>query len=138
MPADYNAAWWELRTRYQGVVPPGPRPPDAFDPGAKSHIASSTPYMRYFLATVYQFQFHRAACRMASWTGPLNRCSIAGNTEVGKRFSDMLRLGTSKPWQEALATFTGERDIDASAIADYFAPLERWLIAQNKNESCGW
>jgi peptidyl-dipeptidase A len=137
-PGDYNAAWWELRTKYQGVVPPAPRPPDAFDPGAKSHIASSTPYMRYFLATIYQFQFHRAACRMAGWQGPLNRCSIAGNTEVGKRFSDMLRLGTSKPWQEALATFTGERNIDASAIADYFAPLERWLIAQNKNESCGW
>jgi peptidyl-dipeptidase A len=137
-PADYNAAWWALRTKYQGIIPPGPRPPDAFDPGAKEHIASSTPYMRYFLATIYQFQFHRAACRIAGWNGPLNRCSIYGNTEAGKRFNEMLRLGASRPWQEALATFTGERDIDASAIADYFAPLERWLTEQNTNETCGW
>jgi peptidyl-dipeptidase A len=136
--ADYNRAWWELRTKYQGVIPPGPRPPDAFDPGAKAHVAESEPYMRYFLATIYQFQFHRAACRMMGWQGPLNRCSIAGNTDVGARFQEMLRLGRSKPWPEALATFTGESDIDASAVGEYFAPLSRWLVEQNRNESCGW
>ena len=136
--ADYNRAWWELRTKYQGVIPPGPRPPDAFDPGAKAHVAESEPYMRYFLATIYQFQFHRAACRMTGWQGPLNRCSIAGNTAVGARFQEMLRLGRSKPWPEALATFTGESDIDASAVGEYFAPLSRWLVEQNRNESCGW
>jgi peptidyl-dipeptidase A len=137
-PADYNSAWWELRMKYQGIAPPGPRPPDAFDPGAKAHIAGSEPYMRYFLATIYQFQFHRAACRMMGWQGPLHRCSIAGQREVGRRFQEMLRLGASKPWPEALATFTGERDLDASAIADYFAPLAGWLVEQNRNESCGW
>jgi peptidyl-dipeptidase A len=137
-PADYNSAWWELRMKYQGVAPPGPRPPDAFDPGAKAHIAASEPYMRYFLATIYQFQFHRAACGMMGWQGPLHRCSIAGNSEVGRLFQDMLRLGASKPWPEALATFTGERDLDASAIVDYFAPLARWLVEQNRNQSCGW
>jgi peptidyl-dipeptidase A len=137
-PDRYNKAWWALRTAYQGVAPPGPRPPDAFDPGAKSHIASNTPYMRYFLSTIYQFQFHRAACRISGWSGPLNRCSIYGNKEVGARFRAMLRLGASKPWPEALAAFTGERDLDASAIIDYFAPLDRWLTAQNKGETCGW
>jgi peptidyl-dipeptidase A len=94
--------------------------------------------MRYFLSTIYQFQFHRAACRIAGWSGPLNRCSIYGNKEVGARFRAMLRLGASKPWPEALAAFTGERDLDASAIIDYFAPLDRWLTAQNKGETCGW
>jgi peptidyl-dipeptidase A len=137
-PERYNEAWWALRTEYQGVAPPGPRPADAFDPGAKSHIASNTPYMRYFLATVYQFQFHRAACRIAGWNGPLNRCSIYGNKQVGERFQAMLRMGTSRPWPEALAAFTGERDLDASAIIDYFAPLDRWLTEQNKGETCGW
>jgi peptidyl-dipeptidase A len=137
-PADYNSAWWELRTKYQGIASPGPRPPDAFDPGAKAHIAGSEPYMRYFLAIMYQFQFHRAACRVMGWQDPLHRCSIAGNREVGRRFQEMLRLGASKPWPEALATFTGERDLDASAIADYFAPLAGWLVEQNRNESCGW
>jgi peptidyl-dipeptidase A len=137
-PAQYNNAWWALRTKYQGVAPPVPRPADAFDPGAKSHIASNTPYMRYFLATIYQFQFHRAACRIAGWNGPLNRCSIYGNKEVGARFQAMLRMGASRPWPEALAAFTGEHDLDAGAIIDYFAPLDRWLTEQNKGERCGW
>jgi peptidyl-dipeptidase A len=137
-PERYNADWWELRTKYQGVTPPGPRPADAFDPGAKSHIAQNVPYVRYFLAHIYQFQFYRAACRMAGWTGPLHRCSIYGNKEVGRRFQAMLEMGSSQPWPEALFAFTGERDLDASAIVDYFAPLDRWLTERNKGETCGW
>lgn len=137
-PDQYNAVWWDLVRRYQGMVPPGPRPADAFDPGAKFHIADSTPYARYFLADVYEFQFYRAACRLAGWKGPLNRCSIYGNKEVGQRFEAMLRLGQSRPWQETLAVFTGEHDLDASAIIEYFAPLDAWLTEQNKGEACGW
>jgi peptidyl-dipeptidase A len=137
-PARYNDDWWALRTKYQGVAPPGPRPADAFDPGAKAHIAQNTPYMRYFLAHIYEFQFYRAACRIAGWRGPLHQCSIYGNKEVGARFEAMLRLGASKPWPDALEVFTGERDLDASAITDYFAPLDRWLTEQNKGERCGW
>jgi peptidyl-dipeptidase A len=137
-PERYNDDWWALRTKYQGVMPPGPRPPDSFDPGAKAHIAQNVPYMRYFLAHIYQFQFYRAACRIAGWNGPLHQCSIYGNKEVGRRFEAMLRLGASKPWPDALEAFTGERDLDASAITDYFAPLDRWLTEQNKGEKCGW
>jgi peptidyl-dipeptidase A len=137
-PERYNADWWELRTKYQGVAPPSPRAADAFDPGAKAHVASNTPYMRYFLAEIYQFQFYRAACRIAGWNGPLHRCSVYGNKEVGRRFQAMLEMGASKPWPEALSAFTGERDLDASAIVDYFAPLDRWLTEQNKGEKCGW
>jgi peptidyl-dipeptidase A len=137
-PERYNDDWWALRTKYQGVMPPGPRPANSFDPGAKAHIAQSTPYMRYFLAHIYQFQFYRAACRNAGWSGALHRCSIYGNKEVGARFEGMLRLGASKPWPDALEAFTGERDLDASAITDYFAPLDRWLTEQNKGETCGW
>jgi peptidyl-dipeptidase A len=137
-PERYNQAWSELRLKYQGIANPGPRPPDAFDPGAKFHIAANVPYVRYFLAHIYQFQFYRAACRQAGWTGPLNRCSIYGNKAVGERFQEMLRMGMSKPWPEALAVFTGERDIDASAVADYFALLNRWLAEETKGEKCGW
>src|SRR4051812_40577891 len=114
-PERYNASWWELRTRFQGVAPPTARPPDAFDVAAKSHVPEGTPYMRYFISGILQFQFHRAACRMAGWSGPLNRCSIHGNTQVGARIQDMLKMGASRPWPEALAAFTGERDMDASA-----------------------
>jgi peptidyl-dipeptidase A len=102
------------------------------------HIASNIPYTRYFLADVYEFQFYRAACRLAGWSGPVNRCSIYGNKEVGARFGAMLRMGSSKPWPDALEAFTGERMLDASAVADYFAPLDRWLTEQNKGEKCGW
>ena len=137
-PEQYNDAWWALRLKYQGLVPPGPRPAAAFDPGAKYHIPGNTPYMRYFLAAIYQFQFHRAACREAGWTGPLHRCSIYGKTEVGRRFAAMLEMGQSQPWPEALEAFTGERRTDASAIVEYFTPLNDWLSEQNKGQSCGW
>jgi peptidyl-dipeptidase A len=137
-PADYNTAWWALKLKYQGVVPPGPRPANAFDPGAKNHIATSVPYARYFLARIYEYQFYRAACRQAGWKGPLNRCSVYGDKAVGAKLNSMLAMGQSRPWPEALAAFTGEKDIDASAIADYFAPLDRWLKVQNKGQQCGW
>lgn len=135
-PEHYNDAWWDLVAKYQGLAPPGPRPADAFDPGAKFHVANNTPYTRYFLAEILEFQFYRAACRLAGWHGPLNRCTIYGNKDVGAKFNAMLKLGESKPWPEALATFTGERDMDASAINDYFAPLSAWLDQQNAGGVC--
>jgi len=137
-PAEYNDAWSADMLKYQGLVPPGPRPANAFDPGAKYHIPGNTPYTRYFLAHIYQFQFQRAACKQAGWTGPLHRCSIYGNEEVGRRFNAMLEMGQSRPWPEAMEAFTGERGNDASAVADYFAPLNTWLIAQNRGKDCGW
>jgi peptidyl-dipeptidase A len=137
-PERYNTAWWDLRLKYQGVAPPAARPADAFDPGAKYHIPGNTPYARYFLAFIYEFQFYRAACHQAGWEGPLNRCSVYGNKEVGAKLNAMLEKGQSRPWRETLAAFTGESDIDASAIQDYFAPLNTWLTEQNRGRACGW
>jgi peptidyl-dipeptidase A len=137
-PEDYNAAWWRAQIRYRGIAPPGPRPADAFEPGGSWHVAAYIPVIRYFLSEIHQFQFHRAACRIAGWTGPLHRCSIYGNREVGARLAAMLRLGASRPWSDALAAFTGERQLDAGAIVEYFAPLDRWLSERNRGEQCGW
>lgn len=137
-PDEYNAAWSANMLKYQGLVPPGDRPADAFDPGAKYHIPGNTPYTRYFLAHIYQFQFHRAACEQIGWTGPLHRCSIYGNEAVGQRFNAMMEMGQSRPWPEAMYAFTGQRTGDASAIADYFAPLNTWLTEQNEGKDCGW
>jgi peptidyl-dipeptidase A len=137
-PAEYNDAWSANMLKYQGLTPPGARPANAFDPGAKYHIPGNTPYTRYFLAHIYQFQFQRAACKQAGWTGPLHRCSIYGNKEVGERFNAMLEMGQSRPWPEAMEAFTGERGNDASAVADYFAPLNAWLTVQNRGKDCGW
>lgn len=137
-PERYNEAWWALRLKYQGLTPPGSRPADAFDPGAKYHVPGNTPYTRYFLARIYQFQFHRAACEQAGWKGPLHRCSVYGQAAMGANFMKMMEMGQSKPWPEALEAFTGETRSDASAVAAYFKPLNVWLTKQNKGERCGW
>ncbi|UAA40225.1 M2 family metallopeptidase [Paraneptunicella aestuarii] len=137
-PEDYNKYWWELREQYQGVASPVERPADAFDPGAKYHIPGNTPYSRYFLAHILQFQFHRALCEIAGDEGPVHRCSIANNKEAGAALNKMLMMGQSKPWQEALEVLTGKPEMDATAILDYFAPLKTWLDEQNKGRQCGW
>lgn len=137
-PDTYNSGWWALREKYQGVKAPNERPADAFDPGAKYHIPNNTPYMRYFLAHILQFQFHQSACEQAGWQGPLHRCSIYGNKEVGAKFKAMMEMGASQPWPDALETFTGSRQMDGSAVVAYFAPLKEWLDEQNKDRSCGW
>lgn len=136
--ARYNEAWWALRTKYQGVAAPVPRTEADFDPGAKYHVPASTPYVRYFLARIYQFQFHRALCKAAWHTGSLDTCSIYGNKEAGAKLRAMLQLGQSKSWPEALATLSGEKKADASAMLEYFAPLRAYLKEQNKGEQCGW
>jgi peptidyl-dipeptidase A len=137
-PAQYNQAWWELRTKYQGVRPPLARTETDFDPGAKYHIPGNTPYSRYFLARILQFQLHRSLCETVGYEGPLNRCSIYGNQEAGEKLKAMMAMGISRPWPEALEAVTGKRQMDATAIIEYFAPLKTWLDQQNKGRQCGW
>ena len=137
-PADYNKGWWDLREKYQGVMPPVARTEKDFDPGAKYHVPGNTPYMRYFLADILQFQLHRGLCQAAGNKGPLHRCSIYGNKEAGARLAKMLEMGASRPWPEALDVVTGQKQMDATAILDYFAPLKTWLDEQNKGRKCGW
>lgn len=137
-PAEYNRTWWELKRKYQGVAPPGPRTEEQFDPGAKFHVAANVPYMRYFLAHILQFQFHRAMARAIGWNGPLHRCSIYGEPEAGRRLRAMLEVGQSQPWPEALALATDERTMDARAVLDYFAPLSAWLDRETASTHVGW
>ncbi|HET7501433.1 MAG TPA: M2 family metallopeptidase [Kofleriaceae bacterium] len=137
-PDQYNQHWWDLKKQYQGVAPPVPRAATDFDPGAKYHVAANVPYMRYFLAAVLQFQFHKALCAKAGYQGPLYECSIYGNKDAGAAYMKMLSLGASKPWQDALFELTGTREMDASPILEYFAPLQGWLTEQNKGQQCGW
>ncbi|MFC0203918.1 M2 family metallopeptidase [Novosphingobium soli] len=137
-PADYNKEWTRMRLEYQGITPPAPRGDDAFDPGGKFHIPGNTPYTRYFLARILQFQFYQAACRQAGWKGPLHRCSFYGDKKVGARLEAMLALGQSRPWPEALKVFTGTSQMSAKPMLEYFAPLKAWLDAQNAGERTGW
>ena len=136
--ADYNKAWWELRLKYQGVAPPVERSEADFDPGAKYHVAANVPYTRYFLAHILEFQFYRALCRESGYKGPLNRCTFYGSKKAGAKFNKMLAMGQSKPWPDALEVLTGERQTDAGALLEYFAPLKQWLDEQNKGKKVGW
>jgi peptidyl-dipeptidase A len=134
----YNKAWWDLRLKYQGVAPSTARGEEFFDPGAKYHVPDNTPYMRYFLARILQFQFHRALSATAGCRMPLHRCSIFGSKEAGQRLNAMMSMGTSKPWPDALEVLTGSRQMDATAILDYFAPLSAWLDQQLAGKPVGW
>jgi len=137
-PEDYNAGWWKLREEYQGIKSPVMRSEADFDPGAKYHIPANTPYTRYFLSFIMQFQFHKALCDAAGFEGPLHECSIYDNKMAGEKLGNMLAMGQSKPWPDAMEALTGQRSMDGSAIIDYFAPLNAWLKEQNQDRSCGW
>ena len=137
-PANYNRAWWDLKLKYQGVAPPSPRGEEFFDPGAKYHVPANTPYSRYFLAGILQFQFHRALAKAAGCTAPLHRCSIYESKAAGQKLRAMMELGASRPWPDALEMLTGQREMDASAMVEYFAPLKKWLDDQNRGKPVGW
>jgi peptidyl-dipeptidase A len=137
-PENYNQAWWDLRLKYQGVAPPVARSEADFDPGAKYHIPSNTPYMRYFLARIFQFQFYSTLCKESGYQGPLNRCTFYNSKAAGAKFKKMLAMGTSQPWQDELEVLTGQREIDATPILEYFAPLQKWLDEKNRGLKQGW
>lgn len=137
-PDEYNSGWWKLREQYQGIQAPVKRTEADFDPGAKYHIPGNTPYMRYFLAHLQQFQFHKSLCETAGYKGPLHRCTIYKNKAAGKRLNAMMEMGKSRPWPDAMKALTGQSELDASALLEYFAPLQEWLDEQNKGRQCGW
>jgi len=137
-PEEYNAGWWALRNQYQGVKSPVAISEDQFDPGAKYHIPGNTPYTRYFLSHILQFQFHRELCKTAGYEGDLHRCSIFNNKAAGEKLIKVLEMGAEKPWQDALEIIANSREMDATAVVDYFAPLKTWLDEQNEGRECGW
>ena len=137
-PDKYNQTWWELRRKYEGIAPPVERSESDFDPGAKYHVAANVPYMRYFLAEMLEFQFYRALCLQSGYRGPLNRCTFYGSHAAGEKLNQMLEMGASQPWPDALEKLTGSRQIDAGALLEYFAPLKSWLDEENRGEKPGW
>jgi peptidyl-dipeptidase A len=77
-------------------------------------------------------------CREAGQTGPLNRCSFFGSKAAGAKLNKMLAMGQSRPWPDAMEVLTGQRQADAGAILEYFAPLKKWLDEQNQGLKAGW
>ena len=133
-----NSSWWELREQYQGISTSETRDERYFDPGAKYHIPGNTPYTRYYLARIMQYQFHEALCNSIGFEGNLHDCSIYGSMEAGKKIISTMAMGESLPWQEAFENLTGSRKLSGKSILNYYDPLMTWLNEQNKNRTCGW
>ena len=137
-PDNYNKAWWDLKAKYQGVAPASARGEEFFDPGAKYHVPGNTPYTRYFLARILQFQFYKGLCDAAGFKGPLHECTFYGNKEAGQKYWAMLSKGASQPWQATLKELTGSDKLDAGPMIEYFSPVNAWLKQQNEGQMCGW
>uniref|UniRef100_A0A8C1I8C2 Angiotensin-converting enzyme n=1 Tax=Cyprinus carpio TaxID=7962 RepID=A0A8C1I8C2_CYPCA len=139
-PDRYNAEWWYLRTKYQGICPPTRRTEEHFDAGAKYHIPGNTPYIRYFVSFILQFQIHQKLCQAAGHTGPLHKCDIYRSREAGAILEKVLKAGSSKPWTEVLQEALGTDKMDAGPLMSYFEPVTTWLQEQNAKtgEMLGW
>ena len=136
--SNLNSSWWNLREEYQGINTSYERSENYFDPGAKYHIPGNTPYTRYYLASIMQYQFHEALCNLIDYDGYLHECSIYGNKEAGDRIISTMAMGQSLPWQDAFENLTGSRQLSGKSIMNYYAPLKEWLDEENKNRTCGW
>ena len=136
--SNLNSSWWSLREEYQGINTSYERSENYFDPGAKYHIPGNTPYTRYYLASIMQYQFHEALCNLIDYDGYLHECSIYGNKEAGDRIITTMAMGQSLPWQDAFENLTGSRQLSGKSIMNYYAPLKEWLDEENKNRTCGW
>ena len=133
-----NQSWWDLRESYQGITSPVKRSEDYFDPGAKYHIPGNTPYTRYYLARIMQYQFHESLCNEMGFSGPLHECSIYGNAEAGEKIIATMAMGQSVPWQDSFEKITGTRELSGTSVMNYYRPLKEWLDEQNENRACGW
>ena len=133
-----NSSWWRLREYYQGISTSTERSEEYFDPGAKYHIPGNTPYTRYYLARIMQYQFHEALCNEIEFDGLLHECSIYGSKKAGDKIISTMAMGESLPWQDAFENLTGTRQLSGKSILNYYAPLKDWLDEQNKNRTCGW
>ncbi|CAH0729159.1 unnamed protein product, partial [Brenthis ino] len=145
-PDDYNCHYWRLRDSLQGVEPPVPRSEEDFDAAAKYHVSADVEYARYYVSFIIQFQFHRALCQLAGEYAPgdvtrkLVDCDIYQSVHAGNALANMLKMGSSKPWPDAMEALTGQRAMRADGLLEYFRPLHEWLEAENQRtgEFIGW
>ncbi|XP_073942653.1 angiotensin-converting enzyme-like isoform X3 [Choristoneura fumiferana] len=142
-PDDYNCHYWRLRESLQGVEPPVNRTEEDFDAAAKYHVSADVEYARYYVSFIIQFQFHRTLCELAGEYSPTKKlvdCDIYQSVEAGNALANMLRMGSSHPWPDAMEALTGQRQMKADGLLEYFKPLHEWLKTENERtgEFIGW
>jgi peptidyl-dipeptidase A len=130
-PDEFNAMWWDLKLKYQGIVPPTPRGEEWADALTKTHINDDAgQYYDYALSYALLFQLHDHIARNILEQDPYDS-DYWGSAEVGDFLSDLMSPGASRPWREVIQETTG-RELDAQPIVDYFQPLYEWLVEQNE------
>lgn len=130
--------WWEMKREMVGVVEPLPHDETYCDPASLFHVSNDYSFIRYYTRTIYQFQFQEALCQAAQHDGPLHKCDISNSTEAGQKLLNMLKVGNSEPWTQALEKVVGARNMDVKPLLNYFQPLFVWLKEQNRNSFVGW
>lgn len=135
LPADqYNQKWWELKKKYQGIVPPEQRGEEYCDASSKTHINDdAAQYYDYALSFVLLFQFHKYISENILQQNPHNTDYYA-NKEVGSFLRKVLSPGGTRDWQELLQESIGE-DMSAQAMLNYFQPLFEYLKKENRGRT---
>lgn len=135
LPADqWNARWWELARRYQGIVPPTARGEQFADGLTKTHINDDPgQYYDYALSFALLFQMHNHIAKNILNQDPRNT-NYYGNTGVGDFLRTLMAPGASRPWRDVLRETTGQ-ELNANAMMEYFAPLYGWLQEQNRGRT---
>ncbi|NWW89629.1 ACE2 enzyme, partial [Rhynochetos jubatus] len=135
---EWTKRWWEMKREIVGVVEPVPHDETYCDPAVLFHVANDYSFIRYYTRTIFQFQFQEALCKAANHTGPLHTCDITNSTAAGQNLRQLLELGRSKPWTQALEGVTGEKYMNAAPLLHYFEPLYKWLQKNNSGRYIGW
>jgi len=134
-PQRWNARWWELAARYQGIAPPAPRGEEFCDAATKTHINDDPAgYYDYALSFVLLFQLHQHIATQILHQDPRDT-NYYGSKEVGEFLRGILTPGSSRDWREVLREATGS-DLSARAMVEYFEPLRLWLVEQNRGRTC--
>jgi peptidyl-dipeptidase A len=135
LPGDsFNATWWDLVRRYQGVEPPSPRDESTADALTKTHINDDPgQYYDYALSFALLFQMHDHIARQILDQDP-HDTDYYGSTAVGDFLRALMAPGASRPWRDVLRETTG-RELDAQAMVEYFQPLHDWLVEQNSGRT---
>lgn len=135
LPKDqYNKTWWDMKAKFQGIVPPTARGEEFADATSKTHINDdAAQYYDYALSYVLLFQIHNYIAKNILHEDP-RATNYYGSKEVGTFLNDMLKVGATKDWRVLLKETTGE-DLNAKAMLEYFEPLTAYLKKANEGRT---
>ncbi len=133
-PHEYNAHWWALVKKYQGIELPEPRGEEYCDAATKTHINDDpAQYYDYAMSNILLFQFHEHIAKNILKQDPHNT-NYWGSQEVGTFLRDLMSPGASVDWRAHLKKHIGS-DMSAQSMVNYFEPLLEYLKTQNEGRT---